>query len=91
LSLAGKGLRRYEGGISVLNVARPVRYYTTLFLEYHRITNSTQLVIRRYATRSALNQESIHEIVTFYLGYWLVIGQALPTLRCLYIELQTAQ
>jgi hypothetical protein len=48
--------------ISAFNVTRPV--------QEQNITgslNSTQLVIRRYAIRSAAKQEPIYKIITFYL------------------------
>jgi hypothetical protein len=55
-------LRRSEVHISAFNVTRPV--------QEQNITcslNSTQLVIRRYAIRSAAKQEPKYKIITFYL------------------------
>jgi len=55
-------LRRSKVRISAFNVTRPV--------QEQNITgslNSTQLVIRRYAIRSATKQEPTYKLITFYL------------------------
>jgi hypothetical protein len=75
-------LRRSEVRISAFNVTRPV--------QEQNITgslNSTQLVIRHYAIRSAAKQEPIYKMITFYLLAYNRTGPSSVTLS-LY-ELQT--
>jgi hypothetical protein len=68
-------LRRSEVRFSAFNVTRPA--------EEQNITgslNSTQLVIRRHAIRSATKQQPIYKIITFYLLACIRTGHSSITL-----------